>query len=57
MGLPQSEPVASARKVKPAPTGDEALALFDRLVLLSETPGFYELKRSRDTRPQFGDRP
>ena len=41
----------------PAPTGDEAVALFDRLVMLSETPGFYELKRGRDSGPQFGGRP
>ncbi len=40
-----------------APTGDEALQLFDRLVALSETPGFYELKRGRDSRPRFGARP
>jgi hypothetical protein len=26
MGLPQSEPVTSARNVKAAPTGEEALA-------------------------------
>lgn len=43
--------------MSPAPTGDDAVALFDRLVLLSETPGFYELKRGRDTRPELGTRP
>ncbi len=43
--------------LSPAPTGEEALALFDRLVAMSETPGFFELKRGRDVRPQFGERP
>jgi hypothetical protein len=33
--------------VVPIPTGDEALALFDALVLLSGVPAFSELKRAR----------
>lgn len=43
--------------MSPAPTGSEALEVFDHLVSLAETPGFYELKRGRDVGPRFGDRP
>lgn len=39
--------------ITPAPTGDEALRLFDGLVLLTSVDGFYELKRTRDAGPQF----
>nr|WP_308288565.1 DsbA family protein [Streptomyces macrolidinus] len=37
----------------PAPRGQEALRLWDGLVLLAATPGFYELKRSRTQGPVF----
>lgn len=37
--------------VTPAPTGDDALRLFDGLVLLTSVPGFYELKRTRTSGP------
>jgi 2-hydroxychromene-2-carboxylate isomerase len=41
----------------PAPTGRAALALWDAIIVAGSTPGFYELKRSRDTEPVFGQRP
>ena len=39
--------------VTPAPKGEAAGRLFDGLVLVASTPGFYELKRTRDVRPSF----
>jgi len=39
--------------VSPAPTGDDALAVWDSVVGLAFSPGFFELKRSRTTGPQF----
>lgn len=39
--------------VTPAPKGEAAGKLFDGLVLVSNTPGFYELKRTRTERPSF----
>ena len=39
--------------VTPAPTGDDALRLFDGLALVTRVPGFYELKRSRTQGPIF----
>ena len=41
----------------PAPTGKAAVALWDAIIVAGRTPGFYELKRSRDTGPVFGERP
>jgi hypothetical protein len=38
--------------VSPAPTGEEALAVWDSVVALTFSPGFFELKRSRTTGPQ-----
>ncbi|GMA31901.1 DsbA family protein [Litorihabitans aurantiacus] len=37
--------------VTPAPTGDDALRLFDGLVLMTSVDGFYELKRTRTSGP------
>lgn len=37
----------------PAPKGQAALDLWDGLVLVTRTPGFYELKRSRTLDPIF----
>lgn len=37
----------------PAPTGEEALRLFDGLVLVTSVPGMYELKRTRTQGPVF----
>ena len=40
--------------VTPAPKGEVAGKLWDGVVLVASTPGFYELKRSRDKGPDFG---
>ena len=37
----------------PAPRGEAAGELWDGLVLVAKTDGFFELKRSRDRRPSF----
>lgn len=39
--------------VTPAPKGEAAGTLWDGVVLVASTPGFYELKRTRDVGPQF----
>ncbi|MFI5775676.1 DsbA family protein [Nocardia sp. NPDC051570] len=39
--------------VTPAPTGEAAARLWDGVLLVAGTPGFYELKRSRDAEPTF----
>ena len=39
--------------VTPSPKGEAAGKLFDGLVLVAGTPGFYELKRTREARPSF----
>ncbi len=39
--------------VTPAPKGEEAGKLWDGVVLVASTPGFYELKRTRDDGPIF----
>jgi hypothetical protein len=39
--------------VTPAPTGEAAGLLWDGVLLVAATPGFYELKRTRDERPAF----
>ena len=39
------------------PEGDEALALWDAMVTMTTTEGFWELKRTRTERPDFGVRP
>lgn len=41
----------------PAPTGEDAVAMWDAMVAAGRTPGFFEFKRSRDTGPIFGARP
>ncbi len=40
--------------VTPAPRGEAAGRLWDGVRLVTGTPGFFELKRSRDTSPSFG---
>ena len=40
--------------VTPAPKGEDAGKLWDGVVLVASTPGFYELKRSREKGPDFG---
>jgi predicted DsbA family dithiol-disulfide isomerase len=39
--------------VTPAPKGEAAGRLWDGVVLVASTPGFFELKRSRDKGPDF----
>lgn len=39
--------------VSPAPKGEAAGRLWDGCLLVAGTPGFYELKRTRDTDPDF----
>ena len=39
--------------VTPAPKGDDAGRLWDGVLAVASTPGFYELKRSRDDSPIF----
>lgn len=39
--------------VTPAPKGEAAGKLWDGVVLVAATPGFYELKRSREKGPDF----
>jgi hypothetical protein len=39
--------------VTPAPKGDAAGKLWDGVLLVAQTPGFYEIKRSRTERPSF----
>lgn len=39
--------------VTPTPLGEDAGRLWDGTLLVAGTPGFFELKRSRDVEPQF----
>jgi predicted DsbA family dithiol-disulfide isomerase len=39
--------------VTPAPRGEAAGRLWDGVLLVAGTPGFYEIKRTRDVRPSF----
>ena len=39
--------------VTPTPRGEAAGKLFDGVLLVASTPGFYELKRTRTERPSF----
>ncbi len=39
--------------VTPAPKGEAAGRLFDGVMLVASTPGFYELKRTRTAEPDF----
>ena len=39
--------------VSPAPRGEDAGRLWDGVLAVAETPGFFELKRSRDVEPIF----
>jgi Mycothiol-dependent nitroreductase Rv2466c len=51
---PDGQPVAFFGPViTPAPKGEAAGRLWDGTVLVAGTPGFYELKRTRDVRPSF----
>jgi hypothetical protein len=37
-----------------APRGEAAVRLWDGLVMIARTDGFFELKRSWDRKPSFG---
>lgn len=39
--------------VTPTPRGEAAGKLWDGVLLVAQTPGFYEIKRTRDARPSF----
>ena len=41
----------------PAPAGKAAVELWDAIIIAGKIPGFYELKRTRETEPLFGERP
>jgi len=43
--------------MSPAPTGDEAVKLWDAYVALGSVSGVYEIKRTRAVGPQLGPRP
>lgn len=43
--------------LSPAPTGADAVDLWDTFVSLMRYDGIYEIKRSRRGRPQLGPRP
>jgi hypothetical protein len=40
--------------ITPAPRGEAAGRLWDGLVLVAGTDGFFEIRRSRDRKPSFG---
>jgi len=51
---PDGEPVAFFGPImSPAPKGEAAGRLWDGCVLVAGTPGFFELKRTRDVEPMF----
>jgi predicted DsbA family dithiol-disulfide isomerase len=41
----------------PAPSGKAAVELWDAIIVTGRTPGFFELKRTREVDPLFGERP
>jgi predicted DsbA family dithiol-disulfide isomerase len=41
----------------PAPTGKAAVDLWDAIIVAGRTPGFFELKRTREIGPVLGERP
>lgn len=41
--------------VTPAPKGDAAARLWDGTLMVASTPGFFEIKRTRDVAPVFDD--
>ncbi len=43
--------------MSPAPTGKDAVAFWDAVIAAGSVPGFFELKRTRETDPVFGKRP
>ncbi len=43
--------------MSPAPTGRQAVKFWDAIIAAGSTPGFFELKRTREIGPLFGERP
>ena len=43
--------------ISPAPTGEDAVKLWDAVISAGSLPGFFELKRTRQVGPIFGERP
>ena len=43
--------------MSPAPTGKQAVKFWDAIIAAGSTPGFFELKRTREIGPLFGERP
>ena len=43
--------------MSPAPTGKQAVRFWDAIIAAGNTPGFFELKRTREIEPLFGERP
>lgn len=43
--------------MSPAPTGKDAVAFWDAIIVAGGFPGFFELKRTREVGPIFGERP
>jgi hypothetical protein len=43
--------------MSPAPTGQEAVKFWDAIIAAGRVPGFFELKRTREVGPIFGERP
>jgi hypothetical protein len=43
--------------MSPAPTGEEAVKFWDAIIAAGSIPGFFELKRTREVGPIFGEPP
>ena len=43
--------------MSPAPTGEAAVKFWDAIIAAGGVPGFFELKRTREVGPVFGERP
>lgn len=43
--------------MSPAPTGADAVKFWDAIIAAGSMPGFFELKRTREVGPNFGERP
>ena len=43
--------------MSPAPTGADAVTFWDAIIAAGVVPGFFELKRTREVGPIFGERP
>ena len=43
--------------MSPAPAGEAAVKFWDAIIAAGSQPGFFELKRTREVEPIFGERP